>query len=345
MESIGNPLPTKSSCLNETTAAINILPGSSRSALVDVGDDTGSGWKGGGKKKQSGEIKNKSALKWEAKYNALVHYKETYGHTLVENRHPALGNWVSTQRRYYRAMKLGEKTPLSQGRITKLDDIGFIWDLSQDPRVATWNDRFEQLEDYKVEHGNCLVPFRYNKNAQLATWVSTQRNEYKLWKLGRQSRLDDSKVQRLDELGFVWQPPRGGARKRSANGVTKKPSSSSTTNDVDQRSDTGSEAPRNKKKHYKKVKRLKAEGEENNMNCIEMKNNRTVPWIKMYKEYVWYQDHNQNIEENKVLQEWYAMQKTEFLLWNQDRSKSTLGLDEVNLLESIGFTNDPTTTG
>jgi hypothetical protein len=42
------------------------------------------------------------------------------------------------------------------------------------------------------------------ENLQLATWVSTQRQEAKLMREGRSTRLSEKKIEKLNEIGFVW---------------------------------------------------------------------------------------------------------------------------------------------
>jgi len=113
-------------------------------------------------------------LKWNAMYAELIQYKEEHGNTLVPNRHQRLGAWVSTQRRYCKEMKSGKETPLTQARYNKLEQIDFVW-ATKDPRHVPWEIRYQELIAYKAQNGNCLVPFGYKKNAQLANWISTQR--------------------------------------------------------------------------------------------------------------------------------------------------------------------------
>jgi hypothetical protein len=64
---------------------------------------------------------------------------------------------------------------------------------------ARWNAMFERLKKYKEEHGNCLVPQRYEEDPQLGQWVSDQR---------RVATVDDKmKHERrdmLNSIGFVW---------------------------------------------------------------------------------------------------------------------------------------------
>ena len=60
---------------------------------------------------------------WETRYNALINFQKREGHCRVAQRYETdgimLGSWVSTQRRL--------KHTLSQDKIKRLDDLGFIW--------------------------------------------------------------------------------------------------------------------------------------------------------------------------------------------------------------------------
>ena len=67
-----------------------------------------------------------------------------------------------------------------------------------------WNDRYDELDVYKAEHGNCLVPQRYSKNKALGTWVDKQRTQYRLRREGKQTPLTEERIKLLDEVGFVW---------------------------------------------------------------------------------------------------------------------------------------------
>ena len=71
--------------------------------------------------------------------------------------------------------------------------------------------------------GNCLVPIGYKDNVQLSNWVSTQRQEYKLRKDGRSSRLTAEKIKKLEDIGFVWEAQRGGPRRRKTSGPDSPP--------------------------------------------------------------------------------------------------------------------------
>lgn len=78
---------------------------------------------------------------------------------------------------------------LNQERLQKLESIGFAWTAKnvkkkpKKPEVirksrlndSQWNEMYERLVAYKEQHGNTLVPRKYEPDQKLATWVETQR--------------------------------------------------------------------------------------------------------------------------------------------------------------------------
>lgn len=150
--------------------------------------------------------------KWNAMFQALHQYKEIHGDCLVPNRYPGnpqLGSWVSTQRRQYKFYQEDQRPPMTQERIELLENLGFVW-ATRDPRHVPWDTRLEQLKKYKEIHGDCLVKIGHPKNPKLSNWVSTQRQEYKLLLKGKPSRMTPGKIQKLNEINFVWEAHRGG---------------------------------------------------------------------------------------------------------------------------------------
>ena len=74
---------------------------------------------------------------------------------------------------------------LSEKRVKKLDEIGF-------DAAPTWQDRYNELKEYKSKHGDCDVPLN---QGPLGLWVSIQRkHKYKL--------LSKERVQLLNEIGL-----------------------------------------------------------------------------------------------------------------------------------------------
>lgn len=99
------------------------------------------------------------ADKWSKMVEELLKFKGRWGHCLVPNRYeenPQLGSWVSTQRRQYKQFQQDNAPPMTQDRIDFLESIGFVW-ATKDPRHVPWNQRYEQLKEYKKEFGDTLV--------------------------------------------------------------------------------------------------------------------------------------------------------------------------------------------
>ncbi len=61
---------------------------------------------------------------WQEQYQLLKQYFRNNGDTRVPQSNPTLGNWVSSQR------SAKSKGKLSEERIRLLDEVGFIWDAS-----------------------------------------------------------------------------------------------------------------------------------------------------------------------------------------------------------------------
>jgi hypothetical protein len=68
----------------------------------------------------------------------------------------------------------------------------------------SWEKRLSELADYHKLHGHCNVPQNYSENTQLGTWVTTQRNNYKLHREGKKSPMTPSRIHTLESFGFEW---------------------------------------------------------------------------------------------------------------------------------------------
>jgi len=67
-----------------------------------------------------------------------------------------------------------------------------------------WKDRYNELLNYKSEHGDCNVPYHYPENPRLSQWVKRQRHQRKLKIQGKYSNLSDDRQTLLEVVGFVW---------------------------------------------------------------------------------------------------------------------------------------------
>lgn len=129
--------------------------------------------------------------KWHNQFLRLLKYKNKFGHCLVPitySENPTLANWVNVQRTAY------NKNQLSQSRIDKLDEIGFVWN----PHDHNWFIMYNDLILFKLQYGHCLVPDGYNEHPKLSNWIRVQRSSYK------KGTLDDEKFKMLNNIEFVW---------------------------------------------------------------------------------------------------------------------------------------------
>jgi hypothetical protein len=86
------------------------------------------------------------------------------------------------------------------GPAINLDAITNAIQVELVERLGTsWDEMYGRLVAYKKKCGDCLVRRSY-KDKQLATWVSNQRV------MKNKGKLEPVHVQRLEELGFVWDP-------------------------------------------------------------------------------------------------------------------------------------------
>jgi hypothetical protein len=151
---------------------------------------------------------------FEEKFFEMLVFKKAYGHTFIPKvfpENPALGRWTGKVRHW----KTTKDSHLTTSRQSRLTQAGFIWDpksevefwkLQSDCVQANelWEENFQDLLKYKEANGNCLVPKEYQVNKRLARWVLKQRRSYKAKEAGEYSPLDDEKIQRLLDVGFVF---------------------------------------------------------------------------------------------------------------------------------------------
>mmetsp|Transcript_10529 Transcript_10529/g.29970 ORF Transcript_10529/g.29970 Transcript_10529/m.29970 type:complete len:329 (+) Transcript_10529:366-1352(+) len=67
-----------------------------------------------------------------------------------------------------------------------------------------WMDRYQDLIAFCQRHGHCNVPYVCEDNPCLGQWVKRQRHQYKLLCQGLHANLDESRMQALNMLGFIW---------------------------------------------------------------------------------------------------------------------------------------------
>ncbi len=147
-----------------------------------------------------GFVWNLFDTKWDQQYEELCKFQKKHGHCNVpKDGEHQLGYWVSKQRVQRNSGNM------RQDRIDRLEMVGFVWDF----KANNWEHMFGQLCEFKKKHGHCLVPASKVKGKDddefrsLGLWVQTQRQQKKGT---RKSRIPQDRIDRLDEIGFVWEP-------------------------------------------------------------------------------------------------------------------------------------------
>jgi hypothetical protein len=148
----------------------------------------------------------------------------------------SLGIWVNKQRMEKKDMDAGEKSSMTPEKIRLLEmagkssqgvgsctnigcadpisfyfalSIGFQW--AKRKGIQAWEDKFRELQLYQQRHGHCNVPTKNKQNRALGRWVSTQRSNYKKFKLGKGTLRPNTeeaetlrRIRCLEGIGFQW---------------------------------------------------------------------------------------------------------------------------------------------
>jgi superfamily II DNA or RNA helicase len=133
---------------------------------------------------------NLNTGQWEKYYHKLVQYYNLHGsaHVQEKGENRSLAQWCQNQGELYR------KGGLSPERIESLNKLGFIWNYKE----RAWETSFQQLTDFKKQHGHCIVPQNKKSWGKLAEWSSTQRKSLK------EERILPERKKLLESIGFIW---------------------------------------------------------------------------------------------------------------------------------------------
>jgi hypothetical protein len=96
------------------------------------------------------------AGRWDEMYDVLVKWKEDNGHTIVPRRYKEnqqLASWVQRQRYQFKLKKAGKYNYLTDYRLTKLEDIEFVFVRGHQTEVR--DDMEDEIHDvWDVDEGN-----------------------------------------------------------------------------------------------------------------------------------------------------------------------------------------------
>jgi hypothetical protein len=113
--------------------------------------------------------------------------------------------WIDKQRQQFFPDSDHNSTttgPVYQERFQALQRLDPDWNMTR--RQLVWEMRYQELLAYQQEHGDLNVPISYNKNKQLANWVSNQRKQFNRMQKGKPSTLTEARLRRLEAIHFVW---------------------------------------------------------------------------------------------------------------------------------------------
>jgi hypothetical protein len=143
--------------------------------------------------------------KWYLRYRELLEYKQEHGNCNVPQKYSknkSLGSWVNKQRDLAKRFMAGKHCFLTREMMQCLEDADFTWAKAKGD--ALWLLRYGELKKYFEEHGHSNVPTKCKLNRTLGRWVSTQRLQYRQYRLGNESAMTDWRIKKLNEVNFCF---------------------------------------------------------------------------------------------------------------------------------------------
>ena len=95
----------------------------------------------------------------------------------------------------------GKGMLLTDERTAAFDAIGFIW-TSQEYVTRSFDERIEDLEEYKQTHGHVNV--KAHEDNSLGQFCANVRYSRKKVVKDGTRKLTEERIARLDALGFEW---------------------------------------------------------------------------------------------------------------------------------------------
>ncbi len=111
------------------------------------------------------QIIEKSSSAWELRFIELKEYIAIYNCYPTKSENKELYQWIALQR------NLRTNNNLSRSRISRLNEISFIWDM----REQKWDERFNQLKQL-AQQGN-YEPNKFNASEDLVVWWKIQKDQ------------------------------------------------------------------------------------------------------------------------------------------------------------------------
>lgn len=130
--------------------------------------------------------------KWDEMYERLKNYQTQHGNADVPHgwkEDLQLAAWISNQR------DRRKKGLITDEQARRLDKLGFTW---QHRERGRWEDRYQDLLEFKEKHGHCNVPVTYKETAKLGGFVNSMRTKK------ASGGLSQQRIELLERVGFQW---------------------------------------------------------------------------------------------------------------------------------------------
>eukprot|EP00568_Trieres_chinensis_P001840 CAMPEP_0183304662 /NCGR_PEP_ID=MMETSP0160_2-20130417/9672_1 /TAXON_ID=2839 ORGANISM="Odontella Sinensis, Strain Grunow 1884" /NCGR_SAMPLE_ID=MMETSP0160_2 /ASSEMBLY_ACC=CAM_ASM_000250 /LENGTH=518 /DNA_ID=CAMNT_0025467753 /DNA_START=60 /DNA_END=1613 /DNA_ORIENTATION=+ len=307
---------------------------------------------------------------WRQRYSELVEYKNNHGHCNVaynSDENPTLGRWLANQRQQYRMLCEGQESTMTEKRVSALISIGALG--QEGIREEIWEKKLHDLKQFRAM--NNAWPSR--SQGELGRWVDTQRTAFRLLKKGKPSPMTAARIQKLEQIGFDWDPMRAAWEEQLEQMQQYKDKNCDMqligkldNRQVEKKCDTDGivskkmsdkmvqewmETQRTQLRFYQasEVLAMKDSGSELPADC-ERKNRRgKIPWSVRYNQLKAYRRKNGNcrVPQSTKLGQWVKAQKRQYKLMKIGKS-SSMTMDRVDkLIELEMFPGDviKSTTG
>lgn len=152
--------------------------------------------------------------KWYYFYEALVEFKEEFGHTQVPLSYKtrdrvARGKWVSRQRQQYSSMKKGLHNSMYPDRLWKLNEIGFDWrggsvKKVSYPSVMSKNERSAGQGIIACSHSYAQIPENQSRQSELSRTALLDSKSAPPKAENKTTSMAATKPKQQKNLGFFW---------------------------------------------------------------------------------------------------------------------------------------------
>ena len=315
-----------------------------------------------------------ASLHFEARLDQLRAYRAQFGDVNVPKRYrgdPSLGAWCHERRKLWKRLR---KHPgrisrgLTPDMVSRLNELGFVWEYDPKASRDAWADRFRNLIQYRASNGgDPCVPRHYRNNPRLSVWFEEQLVQYRKYEKGEASKLSHAQYEQLARIGFGAPPSWAGMIDELKNYKIIHGDADVPPDYVTERGKLGAWVERQREQYRDKLAGVACSLTDEQIQCLKdigflwqgRANNEgdndpaTVDqlWKEHYEELRAYKESHGNClvpaivpeggasaSSNTSLGRWVALQRTAYTRLQKGESSSQgLTMERVAKLETLGF--------